>query len=56
MPIVKSIAIHDNVRATLRYILDPDICMMHLRSQPQSAHDARMQRKLQKTSGLLNRE
>ncbi|HBI53185.1 MAG TPA: hypothetical protein DDX72_10470 [Ruminococcaceae bacterium] len=24
MPIVKSIAIHDNVRATLRYILDPD--------------------------------
>ena len=24
MPIVKSIAIHDNVRATLRYILDPE--------------------------------
>lgn len=24
MPIVKSIAIHDNVRATLRYILNPE--------------------------------
>ena len=24
MPIVKSIAIHDNVKATLKYILDPE--------------------------------
>ena len=53
MPIVKSIALHDNVKATLKYILDPDKCMMHLRSQPQSAHDARIQGCCERHEGLF---